>query len=92
MILVETKQVLDLAFLLAAEIAKVTKDGFQVTDLITLFQDINADEAKKAAFQAAIKDVKDVPAELQQIDLAAGMDLAVYLLGKVPALITEFKA
>ena len=92
MFLVETKQVLDLAFMLAAEIAKVAKDGFQLADLVTIFQDIEGDEVKKAAFLAAIKDVKDVPAELKQIDLAGGMDLAVYLVGKVPAVVAEFKA
>lgn len=91
-VIVETKQVVDLAVLLTAEIAKVSKDGFQFADLITMFQDISGDAAKKAEFEAAVAGIKDVPAELKSLDLAGSIELGIYIAEKIPVLIASFKA
>ena len=87
----ETKQVVDLAVLIAIEISKLAKDGLQFSDLIKLFEEVTGDDAKKAVFEAAIKDIKNVPEEVKAIDLAGGLELSLHLAQKVPEILEAFK-
>lgn len=87
----ETKEVLLGTLELVKVIAKELQDGFQVTDLVNAFAAINGDPVKKAAVEAALQNIGNVPEEIKDISLAESIDLAVTVLSQLPSLIAAFK-
>lgn len=83
----ETKEALHGSFVLAEIIGAELKDGVQAADLVAIVQKILADEAKKAALDAAIKDIQKVPAEVKDLSLAEGVELAQVVIHKLPDLL-----
>jgi hypothetical protein len=71
--------------------ASVLKDGFQVTDLVTGYAAIEADPVAKADLEAALKNIKTLPAEIKTIDLAEGISLLVLIAQQLPGVIDAFK-
>jgi hypothetical protein len=87
----ETKELLTGLFALVKVLGVELKDGFQVSDLIASFNAIQNDPVKKAAVEAALKDIKEVPVEVKDVSLAEGIELAMHVISEVPSLIEAFK-
>jgi hypothetical protein len=88
----ETKEVIKLGFVLTALIAKEIKDGFQIGDLLSVFNKIQSDEAKKEVIVQALKDIKKVPEEIKDINLTESIELAIFAGKEVPVLLEALKA
>lgn len=87
----ETKEVVLGVMALVKVVAKELKDGFQVMDLVAAFSAIQADPVKKAALEAALKDIGDVPEEIKDASLAEWIEVAVVLISELPSLLAAFK-
>lgn len=87
----ETKECLKGIFELAKVSADVLKDGVQVQDLIDGYVKLSSDPEKKAAIEAAIAGVGEVPAELSNIKLVEALELGIFVMQELPALLEAFK-
>lgn len=87
----ETKEALVGVLEISVALASVLKDGVQLTDAADLYAKIWADEAVKAKVLAAIENVKQVPAEVKDITVAEGIDLAIVAAQYVPKIIDALK-
>lgn len=87
----ETKELLKGLIELMKVSAEIFKDGFQAQDIVDGYIKLSADPVKKAALEAALKDVQAVPAELKDITLAEGIELVVVMAQELPALLNAFK-
>jgi len=88
----ETKELLTAVLVITKVIAKELQDGFNAQDLVDAFVAIQGDEVKKAAVEAALKDVVAVPAEVKDASLSEWIELVVHMLGELPSLLEAFKA
>lgn len=84
---VETKEVLIALMAIGKAMAKASKDGLDLGDLVALV----GNEEVKAALALAAVNVSKVPAEIKDIDLAEGLELVVAMVKEVPALLESFK-
>ena len=88
----ETKEAVVGVLVLGALVAKELKNGFQFPgDLVALFAAIQSDEAKKAKLEAAVGAIEKVPAEIKDISVAEGIELASAVIAELPALIEALK-
>lgn len=87
----ETKELLTGVFAVVKVISVELKNGFQISDLIAGFNAIQNDPIKKAQLEVALKDIKEVPAEVKDVNLAEGIELAMHVISEVPSLIEAFK-
>ena len=74
----ETKEALDGLNEVAVEIVKVAKDGIQVKDAATIVEDLITKPEFKAKLVAAVEGINLVPAEIKDLDLAEGVELAKF--------------
>jgi hypothetical protein len=82
------KTLINLCFSIAIPILEESKkDGFQWTDLLSF---INSEDFKKS-FSDIINDVKDLPAEIKDIDLEEAFDLIGLSVLKTKDLIIAIK-
>jgi hypothetical protein len=86
-----TKEALLASMLVLRLIAEEVKDGFQAQDLVTVVQRISANEEKKALLEAALKDMTKIPAEIKDLDLGEGIELAGVLIAELPKLIAAIQ-
>jgi ATP-dependent 26S proteasome regulatory subunit len=87
----ETKELLKGVIVLTKVSAELLKDGVQVQDLIDGYTKLNGDPVKKAALEAALKDIHEVPEEIKDIDLSESVELVVELAKELPELLKAFK-
>jgi hypothetical protein len=87
----ETKEVLVASNELGLVIAKHVKDGAQVTDIAAIAMELFGSDAFKAALVKAIENVKQVPAEVKDIDIGEGLELAKVQLSYVPKFLDVLK-
>ena len=87
----ETKEAMIATLVLAQELAKLLKDGFQVTDLTQFYTDLQTNEDFKTKLLAAYAGYKNIPAEVKDIDVEEGFELAAAALPEVLKLIKSFK-
>lgn len=87
----ETKELVKGLLELMKVSAEIFKDGFQAQDIIDGYVKLSADPVKKAALEAALKDINAVPAELKDISLAEGIELVVVVAQELPSLLEAFK-
>lgn len=87
----QTKAVLDGLNSLALEIISLTKDGIQVQDAVQLVEDLILKAEFKAKLVAAVAAIKDVPAEIKDIDLSEGVQLVQFEYDAVKAIIEALK-
>lgn len=87
----ETKEVLVALNKLVIKLAPIVIDGLTVSDVVAAFNAINSDPVAKAEFEAALADIKAVPAEIKDISLSEGLELGMLQLQALPALIAAFK-
>jgi cytochrome c556 len=88
--IVETKEALTGILELSLVMVSQFKDGIQATDLAELWAKWQTDEKFKEAMQKAFDGVKKVPAELKDIDLTEGVNLAMLTVGYVPKFVAAF--
>lgn len=89
--IVQTKELVKGLLELMKVSAEIFKDGFQAQDIIDGYVKLSADPVKKAALEAALKDINAVPAELKDITLAEGIELVVVVAQELPSLLEAFK-
>lgn len=87
----ETKEVLVALNKLVVKLAPIVIDGLTVSDVVAAFNAINNDPVAKAEFEAALADIKAVPAEIKDVNLVEGLELAMLQMQALPALIAAFK-
>lgn len=87
----ETKEALVGALAIVKVAAEVLKDGAQLSDLVDGFSKLNSDPEKKALIEQALAGIQELPAEIKDIDLKEGAELAGVLIKELPALIDAFK-
>lgn len=87
----ETKEALDGLNEVAVEIVKVAKDGIQVKDAATIVEDLITKPEFKAKLVAAVEGINLVPAEIKDLDLAEGVELAKFEYDGVKKIIEELK-
>ena len=72
-------------------IASRMKDGAGLDDAMAIWEKLKNDEDFKNKMVAAYEGIGMVPAELKQIDLAEGIELAMLQAGYVPKIIAAIK-
>lgn len=82
----ETQELALGAIALGFYVAKLMKDGFQVSDVASFIDKLKADPEFAAKLEAAYKGIEHVPGEVKDIDLAEGLQLAMVV---VPAVVAE---
>lgn len=87
----ETKEAVVGVINLGAILVKELKDGFQVADLVAILNDIQNDPIKKAKLEAALADIQKVPAEIKDITMAEGIELAAAVIAELPGLLGSLK-
>jgi len=87
----ETKEVVKAASAIAVFLVARLKDGVGVDDAMAVVSKVTADAEFKALMEAAIKDIKLVPAEVKDLELAEGIELAGEAAKMVPAILEVLK-
>ena len=87
----ETKEVLLAAKVLSLLIIKKAKDGIQVSDGVDIAAALLLDAEIKGAVSAALDKINEVPAEMKDLDILEGMDLAKFVLDSIPEYIEALK-
>lgn len=87
----ETKELLDGLNSIAEEIISVAKDGIQIQDAIQIVEDLITKPEFKAKLVAAVQNVKDIPAEIKDIDLSEGVELVQFEYNGVQRIIEALK-
>lgn len=87
----ETKDVLVAVNELALFVAQRAKDGLGVDDAMALVQKVMGDEEFKLVMMKAAIAVKNLPAELKDLDIAEGVELAQLQLTYLPKLVQALK-
>jgi len=76
---------------LAIFLAERMKDGVGVDDAMAVFTKLTSDAEFKDKMSAAFEGISLIPAELKDVDLSEGMEIAMLQLQYIPALIAAFK-
>jgi len=76
---------------LAMFLAERMKDGVGVDDVMALWTKLSSDKEFKAKMLAAYDGIGAVPAELKNVDLAEGMELAMLQISYLPGLLASMK-
>ena len=88
----ETTDVLEAANELAILLITILKDGFQVYgDFATIFSKIREDDAFRKVLQDAYTNIRDVPAEMGDLDASEIIQLAGTQMGYLPRLLEAIK-
>jgi len=87
----ETKEVLIAVNELALIIIKHVKDGVQVSDIPAIAVEMFRNEAFKDAIANAVKDIAMVPAEVKDINVEEGLELAKEQISYLPRLLEALK-
>lgn len=87
----ETKEVLVAVNELALVIVKYVKDGVSVTDIPAIVSELIGSDSFKLKLTAAITNISQVPAEIGNIDLLEGGELAVCQASYLPRILAALK-
>jgi hypothetical protein len=87
----ETREALAGVNEFAVALCHIFGDGFQWSDVGEIFEKIMNDEVLKNALVEAVKGIQSVPAEIKDIDLQEGLDLAAMQLAYVPRYVKAFQ-
>lgn len=87
----ETKEVLVAVNELALVVIKHVKDGVSIGDVTAIISDIIATESFKASLAAAVVGITNVPAEIKDIDIIEGGELAICQASFLPKILEALK-
>lgn len=83
----ETKELFEAVGVLVEVLIERLKDGFAVEDLASILSKVAFDQKVREG----LKDLKKLPAEMKDLDLDEGIELAMILVAKVPKYIEAAK-
>ena len=86
--IVETKELALGAIALGFHIAKLMKDGFQVSDIGAFLDKLKVDADFAQKLEAAYKGVEHIPAEMTDLDVKEALELGYVV---IPAVIAEIQ-
>ena len=87
----ETKDVIIAVNELALVIIKHVRDGFQVTDIVAVITELIGTDSFKTAIADAVSNIAQVPAEIKDIDLIEGGELAICQAMYLPRILEALK-
>jgi hypothetical protein len=87
----ETKEVLTSLNEFNLVIAKHLKDGVQKEDIPAIIVDLIASDAFKTSLAKAVENITVVPAEILDIDMGEGFELAQEQVAYIPKLLAALK-
>ena len=87
----ETKEAIAGVNMLAIFLIKRLKDGAGIDDAFALFSKLTTDKEFKSVLGEAYDGISKVPAEMKDIDLMEGLEIAKIMLDTVPKYIEAFK-
>jgi hypothetical protein len=73
-------------------LVKLLKDGIQLSDGMELVGKLVGDEEFKSKLAAAVEGITKLPAEIKDLDLQEGLELATVEIAFIPALVAALKA
>lgn len=84
------KEVLAAVNLLSCFVIKQVKDGIDLSDATALVSFLMAEENQKM-LKDAIDSIGQVPAEVKDLSLAEGMELATFVIASIPQFVNALK-
>lgn len=87
----ETKEAVVGIMEIAIVIAKALKDGAQISDAVTVYQNLFSNEEMKEKVMAAFKDINKVPEEIKDASLVEASELAIVAVSYIPKLVEALK-
>ncbi len=87
----ETKEVLVAVNEIAIVIVKHVKDGVSVSDIPAIVSELIGSDSFKTTLTAAITNITQVPAEIKDIDLLEGGELAICQASYLPKILEALK-
>jgi hypothetical protein len=87
----ETKELILAVNVLSLYLVKVFKDGVQFSDFTDLYSKVMSDEAFKQKMLDAYRGVKEIPAELKDLDAREIIELTSLQLSFLPEIIDQIK-
>lgn len=87
----ETKEAVVGLLKLTAVLAKLFKDGVQATDAAALLAEYQSNPELKSALEEAYKGVQEIPAEVKDLHIAEGVELAMAAMKEIPAVVAALK-
>lgn len=87
----ETKEFATALFAVAGFLVERLKDGAGLDDVVAVHEKLTKDPEFLGLITAAYDGYKQIPAEIKDIDLEEGFDLAGFLLPQILKLLKTFK-
>lgn len=87
----ETKEALIAINEIAVFLVQRLKDGVDINDVIAIWDKLKDDEEFKSKLEAGWKNIKDVPAEIKDIDIMEGVELSMLQIQYIPKYVEAFK-
>lgn len=87
----ETKEALVGVNELSLKLCEVFKDGAQISDVAELWDKLKNDPEASSKLMAAYQGASQIPAEIKDLDLGEGAELAVVQISYVPKFIEALK-
>ena len=88
----ETREAIIAALEITTFLIKRLKDGVGIDDAVAIFDKLKDDDEFKSKIAAAYDNVKEVPAELKDINIREGLDIANLLLSYIPSIVDVFES
>lgn len=87
----ELKEVTEAILEISLRIIAILKDGYQHSDIPTIFEMLVKDEHIKNKISAAYEGISKVSGELKDLSIAEGVELSTTILQFIPQIIDLFK-
>lgn len=87
----ETKELVAGVFAVAALLTERLKDGAQFEDAIAFYTAMATDEAFKTKVIAAYDNAKAIPAEMKDLTMEEGFELAMFILPEILKIVKSVK-
>lgn len=88
----ETKLLLESAMKVGLIFVPVLKDGVQITDVVQLYNQVQSHPELLSALGELQKHIGEIPAEIKDLSMAEGIELAVDAASFVPQILAALKA
>lgn len=86
----ELSELLDMLFDLSLTIAKELKDGFQLSDILSVINKIFGDKEFRDKLTKAVDGASGIPAEIKKMGVDESIGLAMKVLPYVPKIADAF--
>ena len=87
----ETKEALAAINEIAVFLIETFKDGFQLRDVVDIWEKVTSNEEFRSLLQKAYEDYGKIPEELADIDLREMAELGALQLGYLPRIIESIR-